>query len=58
MRYGRRRRQWAALLYVAFGVFVMAMAVASASPVLAVVAALSLGLSVAALRWYPVERDW
>jgi hypothetical protein len=58
VRYGRRRRRWAAGLYVTFGVLVATIAAASASAVLVAAAAFSFVLAAAALHPYPVERDW
>lgn len=56
MRHGPRRRQAAATIYVAFGVLVLAMAILMSSPVLLVVAALSLVTAVVAANRYPVDR--
>jgi hypothetical protein len=56
--YGHPRRRWAASLYAAFGLLIATIAVASASPILVIVMALSFVLAVAALRAFPVERHW
>jgi hypothetical protein len=58
MRESPRRRQAAATLYVAFGVLVLVIAIVASSPVLLVVAIVSIGMAVVALNRFPHDRHW